>query len=180
VPLVLFGKRNMKIVIPETRLRQVKAQAVRTADRVGPMATQARDTANEKIVVARGWAAPKLDAAAHSIAEEIAPKISAMMSQAAARIDPAPAVKTRNRAPMLLLLMGLAVGAVGYAMYRKNADQWADSMKDSASDASHWVGQKTETTADRVSGATHDAASKADEFGGKADSKADQISKKMS
>jgi hypothetical protein len=179
VPLALFGKRNMKIVIPETRLSQVKAQAVRTADRVGPMAAQARDTANEKIVVARGWAAPKLDAAAHSIAEEIAPKISAMMFQAAARINPAPVTKPRSKGPMFLLFIGLALGAVGYAMYRKNADQWADTMKDSASDASHWVEQKTETTADKVSGATQDAASKVDEFGGKADSKADQISKKM-
>ncbi|GAA3411649.1 hypothetical protein GCM10018952_21150 [Streptosporangium vulgare] len=213
MPLALFGKRHIKIVAPERRLRHVKAQAVRAADRVGPMAShardaashhahdmavqardvasharemadqardvagQARDVASEKIIVARGWAAPRLDAAAHSFEEQLAPKISAALSQAAARIDPAPA-KSR-KSPMILLFAGVAIAAVGYVLYRRNADQWADTLKESASDASQWVGQKTEAVAGKVSGAADDAATKADEISSKTDSGAEHVSKNL-
>ncbi|WP_413224944.1 hypothetical protein [Streptosporangium longisporum] len=172
----------MKIVAPERSLRHVKAQAVRAADRVGPMADQAReaasharDAASEKIIVARGWAAPRLDAAAHSIEEQLAPRISAALSQAAARIDPAPA-KSRKW-PMLLLVTGVALGAAGYALYRKNADQWADTLKESASDASQWVGQKTEAAAAAVPEVTSDVTSKTGETSGTNDSRAEHTSK---
>ncbi|MEU8385773.1 hypothetical protein [Streptosporangium sp. NPDC048865] len=204
----------MKIVAPERRLRHVKAQAVRAADRIGPMAGhardaasshahdmavqardvagharemagqarevagQARDVASEKIIVARGWAAPRLDAAAHSFEEQLAPKISAALSQAAARIDPTPA-KSR-KTPMLLLFAGVAIAAAGYALYRKNADQWADTLKESASDASQWVGQKKDAVTEKVSGAADDAATKADGLSAKADSRAESTSRKPS
>ncbi|MBB2908815.1 hypothetical protein FHS43_000061 [Streptosporangium becharense] len=166
--------------------------AAKAADRVGPMAVQARDAAshardaashareaaNEKIILARGWAAPRLDAAAHSIEEQIAPKLSAMMSQAAAKIDPTPAAKSRKW-PMMLLLTGIAIGAAGFALYRRSAEQWADTLKDSASDASQWVGRKTESAAGQVSGTANDAASKteskADAVGDRADARADQV-----
>ncbi|MEU3167212.1 hypothetical protein [Streptosporangium sp. NPDC006930] len=196
----------MKIVAPERRLRHVKAQAVRAADRVGPMASHARDAASqhahdvalqardvagqaremagqareaagqargvasEKIIVARGWAAPRLDAAAHSIEEQLAPRLSAALSQAAARIDPTP-VKSR-KTPMFLLFTGIAIAAAGYVLYRKNADQWADTLKESASDASQWVGQKTEAVAGKASGAVDDAVKKAEEVGAKVTDKA--------
>ncbi|WP_326646273.1 YtxH domain-containing protein [Streptosporangium sp. NBC_01755] len=181
----------MKIVAPERRLRHAKAQAVLVVDRVSPlagqardvvyqardMAGQARDMAGDKIIVARGWAAPRLDAAAHSIEEQLAPKLSAALSQAAAKIDPKP---TKSRGwPMALLVIGVAIGAAGYALYRKNADQWADTLKESASDASHWVGHKMETVTGKASNVTDDATSKADELGGKADARAEHTSRKL-
>ncbi|WP_157594632.1 hypothetical protein [Streptosporangium amethystogenes] len=181
----------MKIVAPERRLRHAKAQAVLVADRVSPLAGQARDVAGqalemadharnvagEKIIVVRGWAAPRLDAAAHSIEEQLAPKLSAALSQAAARIDPKP---TKSRGwPMALLVTGVAIGAAGYALYRKNADQWADTLKDSTSDTSQWVGHKTEAAAGKASDVTNDATSKAEEIGGRADARAEHTSKKL-
>ncbi|GAA2896296.1 hypothetical protein GCM10010517_61270 [Streptosporangium fragile] len=190
VPRTLFAKRNVKIVVPENRLNQVKVQAARAADRVGPMAVQARDAAshardaanekiNEKIIVARGWAAPKLDAAAHSIEDQLAPKLSAMMSQAAARIDPTPTARSRKW-PVMLLLTGIAIGAAGLALYRRNAEQWADTLKEGASETSQWVGEKTESAAGKISGTTSETASatesKAGELGGKVDATADQVS----
>lgn len=219
MPLAQFGKRHIEIVVPETRLGQVKAQAARqaarAADRVGPMATHARDAAghareaaaqardaaaqardvatdvatqargvaNDKVFVAREWAAPKLDAAAHSFEEQLAPKISAMLSQAAARVDPAPAARSRKW-PMVLLLTGLAVGAVGFVMYRKSADQWTEAMKDSSADASRWMGEKAQSTTDKAAEVAHGVASKtesaSDGLGDKAKTQADQVSKKMS
>ncbi|MFJ2028148.1 hypothetical protein [Streptosporangium sp. NPDC087985] len=199
---------------PGTRLGQVKAQVTRAADRVGPMATQARDMAaqardmatqardmaaqardvatqardraNDKVFVAREWAAPRLDAAAHSFEEQLAPKISAMLSQAATRMDPAPAVKSRKW-PMFLLFSGVVVGVIGFAMYRRSAEQWTEVMKDSTADASRWMGEKAQSTKDKVSEVAHSVTSKTDstastaeKISGRADAQADQVSKKSS
>ncbi|WP_433248427.1 hypothetical protein ACQPYK_00500 [Streptosporangium sp. CA-135522] len=201
MPLAQFGKRHIEIVVPNTRLGQVKAQVARAADRVGPMAghardtasgmaTHARDTANAKVFVARGWAAPRLDAAAHSLEEQIAPKVSAILSQAASRIDPTPVAKSR-RWPVVLLFTGLAVGAIGFAMYRKSTSQWTEAMKDNMSDASSWVGQKTHAATDKAAEMAHSVRSKAgataeeagtmaEQAGDKADATANQVSKKLS
>ncbi|MGJ6965258.1 hypothetical protein ACSDR0_25445 [Streptosporangium sp. G11] len=149
-------------------------QARDVAGHAREVAGQARDVASEKIIVARGWAAPRLDAAAHSIEEQLAPKLSAALSQAAARIDPTPA-KSR-KTPMILLFAGVAIAAAGYVLYRRNADQWADTLKESASDASQWVGQKTEATAGKVSDVVENATAKADEVGAKADARAEHTS----
>ncbi|MFC4898879.1 hypothetical protein ACFQVD_31345 [Streptosporangium amethystogenes subsp. fukuiense] len=181
----------MKIVAPERRLRHAKARAVLVADRVSPLAGQARDVAGqaldmadharnvagEKIIVVRGWAAPRLDAAAHSIEEQLAPKLSAALSQAAAKIDPKP---TKSRGwPMVLLVTGVAIGAAGYALYRRNADQWADTLKESTSDASQWVGHKMEAVVGKTSDVTNDVTSKAEEVGDRADARAEHTSKKL-
>lgn len=160
------------------------------SERVGPMALQARDaaghareTAGDRFFHAREWAAPKLDAAAHSVEEQIAPRLSALLSQAADKIDPAPRVKSR-RWPTLLLFTGLAVGAIGFVLYRKSTDQWTESMKESASDASRWATEKARAGAEKVSEVTGDAASKvagkAHEQGHKAEQRTDETSRKPS
>ncbi|WP_285777523.1 hypothetical protein [Microtetraspora sp. NBRC 13810] len=127
----------------------MKVQLARAAERVGPMADNARDVAATRIVDARTWAAPRLDRAAHTVEDQLAPRVSMMLSEAAKKVDPAP-VK-RRRWPMLVFLSGLMVGAAGYMMYRKNAQQWTDTMKDSAVDASQWAGAKSERTGETVS-----------------------------
>ncbi|MBG0827036.1 hypothetical protein HS041_04565 [Planomonospora sp. ID67723] len=169
--------------MPETRLRLAKTQLMRAAEQVGPMAAQARETARhaaaEKIIDARGWAAPRLDAAAHSFEDQLAPRIAAMLSEAAAKVDPAPRGRSRNW-PMVLLLTGVAVGAAGFAMYRKNTDQWAGSVKGSAADASHWVSDKARTAADKVSSAAGGVRNRAEEFGHKADPSSDEFGNKIS
>jgi hypothetical protein len=66
---------------------------------------------------------------------------------------------------MLVLMTGLAVGAMGYMAYRRNAQQWTEHMKDSASDASRWVSEKADRTADMASGVSD---------------RADETSRKMS
>ncbi|GHH65283.1 hypothetical protein GCM10017673_09110 [Streptosporangium violaceochromogenes] len=193
MPLALFGKRHT-IVVPDTRLGHMKARMSRAADlaseRVGPMALQARDaaghareTAGDRLFHAREWAAPKLDAAAQSVEEQIAPRVSALLSQAACKVDPKPRVTSR-RWPTLLLFTGLAVGAIGFALYRKSTDQWTESMKESASDASRWATEKARAGAEKVSEVTGDVTSKvggkAHEQGQKAEHRADETTRKPS
>ncbi|GAA5047277.1 hypothetical protein GCM10023259_021800 [Thermocatellispora tengchongensis] len=166
------------MMVPKTWLGRMQAQMAHATERmahaterVGPMASDARDMAAERIVNARSWAAPRLDRAAHTVEEQLAPRVSAMLADAARRIDPKP-VRSR-RWPMLVLLSGLALGAAGFYMYRKNAQQWTDTMRDSAADASQWMGEKAEQTGERIS-------EKAETAGTAADRQAEEISKKMS
>ncbi|MEU8270303.1 DUF5324 family protein [Sphaerisporangium sp. NPDC049002] len=137
-------RRRVKLVMPSTRMGQMKTQAIRTAEQVRPMASTAREVAAHRIEDARVWAAPKLDRAAHSVEEQIAPKVSAFLVQAAEKIDPAPSVKRRGRWSTVALLAGFAACAVGIVLYRNNARQWADSMKDTTADASRWSGDRVE------------------------------------
>ncbi|MEO3810425.1 hypothetical protein ABGB17_15615 [Sphaerisporangium sp. B11E5] len=131
-------KRRVSLAMPRTRMARVKSRALRTAERIGPMASTARETAAHRIEDARVWAAPRLDRAAHSVEEDIAPKVSAFLATAAERIDPAPSTRRRGRWSTVALLAGCAACAVGIVLYRNNTRRWADSMKDSAADASRW------------------------------------------
>ncbi|MFC4062961.1 hypothetical protein ACFOWE_32165 [Planomonospora corallina] len=171
-----LAKDQAQLVKDQARLAKDQAmlQIVRAAEKVGPMAAQMRETAlcaaDEKMTEARRWAAPQLDAAAHSIEQQLGPKLSAMLSDAAAKLDPSPkAVKSRSSWPMALLLTGIAVGAAGFAMYRKNTNQWAESVKGGAHDASHWMGDKAKTAADKVSNMAGGMKSRAEEFSHKAE-----------
>ncbi|MFC4530968.1 hypothetical protein [Sphaerisporangium dianthi] len=110
------------------------------------MAQTAREVAAHRIEDARVWAAPMLDRAAHSVEEQIAPKVSAFLVRAAERVDPAPSIKRRNRWSMLALAAGVAACAVGIVLYRNNARQWNDTMKDTGADASRWSGGRVEDT----------------------------------
>ncbi|WP_214415664.1 DUF5324 family protein [Sphaerisporangium fuscum] len=144
-------KSRVRSVIPTTRMGRMKAQAMRRAEQVRPMASSAREVAAHRIEDARIWAAPRLDRAAHSVEEQIAPKVSAFLSQAADKIDPSPSLRRRGRGrgrwSMIALMCGIAACAAGVMMYRNNARQWAETMKDTGADASRWSGQRVDETA---------------------------------
>ncbi|WP_147268865.1 hypothetical protein [Sphaerisporangium album] len=144
---------------------RVKTKAMRTADQVRPIASTAREVASHRIEDARVWAAPRLDRAAQSVEEQIAPKVSAFLTQAAEVIDPSPSIRRRSgraRWSTVALLAGFAACAVGIVIYRNNARQWADSMKDTSADASRWSGERSEESARGMdeTGATADEASR--------------------
>ncbi|MGW0482895.1 hypothetical protein [Nonomuraea sp. NPDC003214] len=159
-------KRHVAIEVPTTWLGRMKAQAVKTGRSMAPMADQAKLVANRRVEDARYWAAPRLENAAHRVEDQLAPAVSSMLNSAAYKVNPA-RPKSR-RWPMLVLITGLAVGTVGYMVYRRNAQQWTEHMKDSASDASRWVGEKSDRAADTVR-----------HTGAKASDKADEVSRKL-
>lgn len=130
------GEGMVSSVYPRSWLDQVKTQVEHAAEIAGPMAEEARDIAATRLVDARSWAAPRLDRAAHSIEDDLAPKISAFLSETAKRVDPSPA--RSRRWPLLLLIGGIALGALGFRMYRKNSE-WPESMRETAADPSQWM-----------------------------------------
>ena len=60
-------------------------------------------------------------------------------------------------------MTGLAVGTIGYLVYRRNAQQWTEHMKDSAADASRWAGDTAGKTAGSAEGMASTVSDKADE-----------------
>ncbi|MEV0582681.1 hypothetical protein [Nonomuraea sp. NPDC050310] len=151
-------KRRVVIEVPSTWMGRMKVQAKRAGGRLAPMADQARTVASSRIEDARYWAAPKLEDAAHRVEDQFAPRVSAMLTQAAKRVDPSPA--RSRRWPVAVLMTGLALGAMGYMFYRRNAQQWTDHMKDSAADASRWVSEKADRASDKTSDLADEASKK--------------------
>ena len=97
--------------------------------------TQARDKAAAAAAAARQgtysariWAAPRLERTGQALEQQVAPRMAAMLSSAARRIDPAPA--KRRRWPFVAAGLMLAAGLCGTAAYlvnRRAARQWGEA-----------------------------------------------------
>lgn len=70
------------------------ARARQAAARLKPVAHSTRAVAQHGVRTTRAWAAPQLEHTGHLVQDRIAPKISAMLSSAAQRIEPG---KPRSR-----------------------------------------------------------------------------------
>jgi len=158
-------KRRLELAIPRERLDQVRTQTVKAVEKVGPLASQARDVASRRIEDARVWAAPRLERAAHMVEERIAPRVSAMLSDAAKAVDPGKTARAKRRWPVLTLVTGVALGAIGYVMYRNN-QSWVDSVTEAGEAAALAEDQGAETGR-RATDAGERAAEKAERFSGR-------------
>jgi len=96
--------------------------------------SQARDAAAAAAAAARQgtysariWAAPRIERTGQALEQQVAPRVAAMLSSAAHRIDPAPA--KRRRWPFVAAGLMLAAGLCGTAAYlvnRRAARQWGE------------------------------------------------------
>ena len=91
------GRRKVPAQAPH--LADFKKNARKTAERLGPYAESARDTAAERLVEARKWAAPRLEDAAQAVQETVAPRVSSALAATAQRVEPVQKeAKKRGRA----------------------------------------------------------------------------------
>ena len=79
--------RNQRAKAMQSAARKRAQQA---AQQLGPIAKGARDNAADRIHDARVWAAPRIEQAAHTMQENVAPKVSAALQATAHRLEPAP------------------------------------------------------------------------------------------
>lgn len=80
-------------------LDEVKKTVRETADRLGPYAESARDSAAERLTEARKWAAPRIEDAADAVQETVAPRVSSVLASTAERVEPVrKEAKRRGRA----------------------------------------------------------------------------------
>ena len=94
---------------------KARRQARRAAVQAGPLTAGARLTVRKGIHHARSWAAPRLDRTGNALEEQLAPKMAAMLSAAAHRIDPAPS--RRRRWPLLVAGLAASAGLGATAAY---------------------------------------------------------------
>jgi hypothetical protein len=80
------------------------------------MTASARTAARKGIHHARIWAAPRLERTGHTLEDQVAPKMAAMLSAAAQRIEPVPA-RRRRRWPVLAAGLVAAAGLSATAAY---------------------------------------------------------------
>jgi hypothetical protein len=99
------------------------------------------------------------------VEERIAPRVSAMLSDAAKAVDPGKTARAKRRWPVLTLVTGVALGAIGYVMYRNN-QSWVDSVTEAGEAAALAEDQGAETGR-RATDAGERAAEKAERFSGR-------------
>jgi hypothetical protein len=85
--------------------------------------TRAAAAARQGVHRARTWTAPRLDRTGQTLEKQVAPKMAAMLSSAARRIDPAPS--RRRRWPFVAGGLALAAGLSGaaYLLIRRRSSQ---------------------------------------------------------
>ena len=102
---------------------QARRRARQAAAQAGPLKASARTTARKGIRHARTWAAPRLERTGHTLEEQVAPRMAAMLSAAARRIEPVPP-RRRRRWPVLAagLVTAAGLGAtVAYLLKRRGS-----------------------------------------------------------
>lgn len=89
-----------------------KTQATRGPGKAG---LAARKAARRGAHYARSWAAPRLERTGQALEQRVAPRVAAMMSAAARRIEPAP--PKRRRWPLVAAGIVAAAGVSATAAY---------------------------------------------------------------
>jgi hypothetical protein len=97
-----------------------RSGASNAAERIAPAASRTRDAASDRIMVARGWGAPRLEQAARYVESGLAPRVSSFLNGMADRVEP-PKRSHRGRNAVLMLLAAVAaVGVAGAVATRRN------------------------------------------------------------
>jgi len=109
-------------------------RTVKAADRLKPIAEQmkpiAKNTgqaARRSILRSRAWAAPRLERTGKTLEESVAPKVSAALSSAAERIDPAKPRRGRWKWPVGLMAAAAAAASAAAAVFKNRAKSEAQS-----------------------------------------------------
>jgi len=91
--------------------RQAAARLKPAAARAKPLARTTGAAARKQVLRTRAWAAPQVERSGKVLQQKVAPKVSAALSSAAKRLDPAKARHRRWRKPAGLATLTAASGA---------------------------------------------------------------------
>ncbi|RAY14635.1 hypothetical protein DPM19_12800 [Actinomadura craniellae] len=87
--------------------------------RVVPAAQQARTVTADRVMVARGWSAPRLQRAGRYVESDLGPRVGSFLSNTGRRIEPARRSRRPGRNAMMAMAAMAAVGAVGAMASRR-------------------------------------------------------------
>ena len=120
-------KRNQRATMAATgagrRARRVAAQVKPGAAQIKPLAQSAGAAATRRVRTTRAWAAPRVERTGLVLQHSVAPKVSAWLSLAARRLEPAKPRRARWRKLAGVSVLTAAAGAaVAFARNRKKLD----------------------------------------------------------
>ena len=98
--------------------RQAAAQLKPVAERAKPLARSTGRAARRQLLRTRAWAAPRVEHSGQVLQDTVAPRVSAMMSEAARRLDPAQPRQRSWVKPVGLLATLTAAGGAAAAYLR--------------------------------------------------------------
>lgn len=122
---------------PNKRTDAIRDAARQAAGRLKPAAARARPlarstgaAARRQLLRTRAWAAPQVERSSKVLQDTVAPKVSAVLSSAARKLDPAQPRQRRWRKPAGLATMTAAGGAAAAFIRNKmkNARSPAESQ----------------------------------------------------
>jgi hypothetical protein len=124
--------------------------AQQAAERVKLYASGAQATARRGVRGARAVAAPQLERAGHALEDSVAPKVSAMLSSAAERLDPPKPQRRRWRklAGISLLTAASVVAAIARNRLKPDLTPPEETDTDSAAPAAELPDEKARTSND--------------------------------
>jgi hypothetical protein len=101
-----------KATSPTDRAREAAAQVKPVAAQLKPLARSTGAAARRRVHTTRAWAAPHVEHAGQVLQDSAAPKVSALLSAAARRLEPAKPQRRRWRKLASVSMLAAAAGVV--------------------------------------------------------------------
>jgi hypothetical protein len=105
------------------RARQVAAQVKPTAAQIKPLGQRAGAASIRRVRSTRAWAAPRIERTGQVLQDSVAPRVSAWLSSAARRLEPAKPHRPRwRKLAGISVLTAAASAAAALVRHRKKPD----------------------------------------------------------
>jgi hypothetical protein len=119
---------------PWDRARQAAAQVTPAAAELKPLARSTGAAARRRVHRTRAWAAPQVEHAGRVLQDSVAPKVSALLSSAARRLEPAKPPRRRWRKLAGISLLAAAAGAVAAVVRNRRKPEITTSAAEADAD----------------------------------------------
>jgi hypothetical protein len=119
---------------PWDRARQAVAQVKPAAAQLKPLARSAAAAARRRVHKTRAWAAPQVERTGRVLQDSVAPKVSALLSSAARRLEPTKPPRRRWRKPAGVATLAAAAGAAAAAVRNRRKPEITTSAAEADAD----------------------------------------------
>jgi len=119
---------------PWDRPRQAAAQVKPAAAQLKPLARSTAAAARRRVHKTRAWAAPQVEHAGQVLQDSVAPRVSALLSAAARRLEPAKPPRRRWRKLAGVAMVAAAAGAVAAVVRNRGKPKITTSAAEAGAD----------------------------------------------
>jgi hypothetical protein len=119
---------------PLDRPRQAAAQVKPVAAQLKPLARSTGAAARRRVHKTRAWAAPQVERTGQVLQDSVAPKVSALLSSAAQRLEPAKPPRRRWRKLAGISVLTAAAGAVAAVVLNRIKPEVTTSVAEADAD----------------------------------------------